>query len=266
MPSRNSCCSPRRHHAPVPRKHSALWSSGAGTALVVSPRGRKAMSHATATVEAPVEAPVEAVAPRRTPLDPRVISPSQMLIEPAAHAGRTGATLAVSLCLHLVLLVGVVLVPLLSSETLPNPDALKAFFVRPLEIAPPPPPPPPPPSAAASGRARSPRRSWPAAAGVRGADRGPERGAARGRPRSRRGRRRDRRRRGRSPRRRRGRCRGRPAHGAAATARGRGAGRRQDRPAARHPEGRADVPGPRHRRAPELPSWSWKPRWTPAAS
>jgi len=103
------------------------------------------MSHATAAVEAPVEA----VAPRRTPLDPRVISPSQMLIEPAAHAGRTGATLAVSLCLHLVLLVGVVLVPLLSSETLPNPDALKAFFVRPLEIAPPPPPPPPPSAAPA---------------------------------------------------------------------------------------------------------------------
>ena len=107
------------------------------------------MSHASATVEAPVEAPVEAVAPRRKPLDPRVISPTQMLIEPATHAGRTGATLAVSLGLHLVLLVAVVLVPLLSSETLPNPDALKAFFVRPLEIAPPPPP-PPPPSAAAS--------------------------------------------------------------------------------------------------------------------
>jgi protein TonB len=71
-----------------------------------------------------------------------------MLIEPAPHAGRTGATLAVSLCLHLVLLVAVVLVPLLSSETLPNPDALRAFFVRPLEIAPPPPPPPPPSAAA----------------------------------------------------------------------------------------------------------------------
>ena len=77
------------------------------------------MSHASATVEAPVEA----VAPRRKPLDPRVISPTQMLIEPAAHAGRTGATLAASLCLHLVLLVAVVLVPLLSSETLPNPVA-----------------------------------------------------------------------------------------------------------------------------------------------
>jgi len=60
--------------------------------------------------------------------------------------GRKGYILPVSLAVHAIVLVGVVVVPLLSSGELPEPtSAVKAFFVEP--SAPPPPPPPPPPPA-----------------------------------------------------------------------------------------------------------------------
>jgi periplasmic protein TonB len=67
-------------------------------------------------------------------------------------AGRTKRklTLPVSIAIHLVVLTGVMLVPLLTFSELPEPvmsGAIRAFLV---EAAPPPPPPPPPPPMAAS--------------------------------------------------------------------------------------------------------------------
>ena len=63
-----------------------------------------------------------------------------------AHKTKQSYTLPVSIALHALVLLVVVVVPLLTSEDLPEPtSAVKAFFVEP--AAPPPPPPPPPPPA-----------------------------------------------------------------------------------------------------------------------
>jgi TonB family protein len=60
-----------------------------------------------------------------------------------AHKGRKGYTLPVSIVAHLVAIFGIVIVPLLTSEEMPEPTtAVKAFFAEP--PAPPPPPPPAP--------------------------------------------------------------------------------------------------------------------------
>jgi protein TonB len=62
------------------------------------------------------------------------------------HKTRQSATLPISLTLHAIFIGGVVLVPILTSEELPEPTSVvRAFFVEP--AAPPPPPPPPPPPA-----------------------------------------------------------------------------------------------------------------------
>jgi len=63
-----------------------------------------------------------------------------------AHKTKQGYTLPVSIAIHAIVLLAVVVVPLLTSEELPEPTSVvKAFFVEP--AAPPPlPPPPPPPS------------------------------------------------------------------------------------------------------------------------
>jgi protein TonB len=81
---------------------------------------------------------------RRSP----ILFQSLVLTEPDKHAGRTGATLGVSVLLHSALVVAVAILPLLFYDSLPGQEGLKAFFVAPLEIAPPPPPPPPPPAGA----------------------------------------------------------------------------------------------------------------------
>jgi protein TonB len=75
---------------------------------------------------------------------PLVLFQSLVLTSPEKHAGRAGATFAVSIALHTALVLAVAILPLLFYETLPNQEALKAFFVAPLEVVPPPPPPPPP--------------------------------------------------------------------------------------------------------------------------
>jgi len=63
-----------------------------------------------------------------------------------AHKTKQGYTLPVSIAIHAIVLLAVVVVPLLTSEELPEPTSVvKAFFVEP--AAPPPPPPPPPPPA-----------------------------------------------------------------------------------------------------------------------
>jgi protein TonB len=61
------------------------------------------------------------------------------------HRTKQGYTLPVSIAIHLVVLVAVVIVPLMTSEALPEPTSVvKAFFVEPVAAPPPPPPPPPP--------------------------------------------------------------------------------------------------------------------------
>jgi protein TonB len=81
---------------------------------------------------------------RRSP----ILFQSLVLTEPEKHAGRTSTTLAISIALHTALIVAIAILPLLFYDALPSQEALKAFFVAPLEVAPPPPPPPPPPEAA----------------------------------------------------------------------------------------------------------------------
>lgn len=62
------------------------------------------------------------------------------------HKTRQGMTLPVSVAIHAVLIAAVLIVPLLTSEELPEPTAaVRAFFVD-APSAPPPPPPPPPPA------------------------------------------------------------------------------------------------------------------------
>ncbi len=61
------------------------------------------------------------------------------------HRTKQSLTLPISLTLHTIALVLVLVVPLLTSEELPEPTAaVKAFFVEPAAAPPPPPPPPPP--------------------------------------------------------------------------------------------------------------------------
>jgi protein TonB len=63
-----------------------------------------------------------------------------------SHKTRKGYTIPVSIAVHVIVLLVVVIVPLLTSDELPEPtSAVRAFFVEP--AAPPPPPPPPPPPA-----------------------------------------------------------------------------------------------------------------------
>jgi protein TonB len=79
---------------------------------------------------------------------------------PSLAAGR-GATLAVSVLVHALMLTLALVVPLLVfDEVLPATEgAVRAFFAAPPELAPAPPPPPPPPPAAA--RVRTPRAPAP---------------------------------------------------------------------------------------------------------
>ncbi len=81
---------------------------------------------------------------RRSP----ILFQSLVVTEPEKHAGRRSATLGISIVLHTALIITIAILPLLFYDALPSQEALKAFFVAPLEVAPPPPPPPPPPAGA----------------------------------------------------------------------------------------------------------------------
>jgi len=81
-----------------------------------------------------------------------VLFQSLVLTEPESHQGRKGATFFISLVLHTALALAVAVLPLLYYDALPSQEALKAFFVQPLEVAPPPPPPPPPAASRAVAR------------------------------------------------------------------------------------------------------------------
>jgi protein TonB len=98
------------------------------------------MSHA-ATV-------VDAVAGRNAVRSP-ILFQSLIVTTPEAHPGRKGATFFISLILHSGLILAIAILPLLFYTDVPTQEALKAFFVTPLEMAPPPPPPPPPPASSA---------------------------------------------------------------------------------------------------------------------
>jgi protein TonB len=61
-----------------------------------------------------------------------------------AHRTQHARTWPVSVALHSVFAVAIIVVPLLQAGLLPEPAAVKAFFVEPMAAPPPPPPPPPP--------------------------------------------------------------------------------------------------------------------------
>ena len=99
------------------------------------------MSHASPVVE---ELAARTDTKRLSP----ILFQSLVITDPERHAGRSTATLLTSVILHSALVVAVAVLPLLFYDTIPAQEALRAFFVPPLEVAPPPPPPPPPPAAA----------------------------------------------------------------------------------------------------------------------
>ncbi len=74
-----------------------------------------------------------------------ILFQSLVLTGPQHDKGRKSATFFASLLLHTALVVAIVLLPLIFYNAMPSQEALKAFFVNPLELAAPPPPPPPPP-------------------------------------------------------------------------------------------------------------------------
>jgi protein TonB len=61
-----------------------------------------------------------------------------------AHRTNQTKTWPVSVALHSVFAVAIIVVPILKGGLLPDPAAVKAFFVEPMEAPAPPPPPPPP--------------------------------------------------------------------------------------------------------------------------
>jgi protein TonB len=101
------------------------------------------MSHATSVIDA--------VAGRTAGHSP-ILFQSLILTTPESHQARKGATFFISLVLHSGLVLVVAVLPLIFYDALPSQEALKAFFVQPLEVAPPPPPPPPPAAARAVAR------------------------------------------------------------------------------------------------------------------
>ena len=73
-----------------------------------------------------------------------ILFQSLVLTEPEHHPGHAATTIPGSLVLHSFLIVAGALIPLLYYDAIPEPEAVRAFFVTPLGIQPPPPPPPPP--------------------------------------------------------------------------------------------------------------------------
>lgn len=78
---------------------------------------------------------------------PPLLLHSLAVSAPQPRSTRVGTTATASAAGHAALVAALLVVPLLSYDGAPEPGALPAFFIAPLEIQPPPPPPPPPPSA-----------------------------------------------------------------------------------------------------------------------
>jgi protein TonB len=115
---------------------------------------------AVPSVPPPVATRLRPVVPAVLPFRPRF---DDLVISRPRVKSRRGATAAASAILHVVLIGGLVLVGLLSTDVLPDPDhAVRAFFAAPPEVAPPPPPPPPPVGARRATRPAAPRPVEPA--------------------------------------------------------------------------------------------------------
>jgi len=99
------------------------------------------MSHTTAVAE-------EVITRTRSSHPSPLLFQSLALTNPTPHAGRSTATFVTSVVLHSALVTAIAILPLFFYDQIPSPEALRAFFVPPLEVAPPPPPPPPPPATA----------------------------------------------------------------------------------------------------------------------
>lgn len=98
------------------------------------------MGHPSAVAEPVVARPATSRSP--------ILFQSLVLTQPERRTGRVTATLATSVALHTGLALTVAILPLLFYDQIPAQEALRAFFVQPLEVVPPPPPPPPPPAGA----------------------------------------------------------------------------------------------------------------------
>jgi protein TonB len=95
------------------------------------------VGHPTAVAEPVVARPASSRSP--------ILFHSLVLSQPESRAGRVTATAITSLALHTALAFALVVLPLLSYNSIPSEaEGLRAFFVQPLEVVPPPPPPPPP--------------------------------------------------------------------------------------------------------------------------
>lgn len=73
---------------------------------------------------------------------------SLVLTEPVHHPERSATTVFASVLAHSLLFLAMVMVPIAYYDEIPEQQALRAFFVPPLEIQAAPPPPPPPPAGA----------------------------------------------------------------------------------------------------------------------
>jgi protein TonB len=98
------------------------------------------MSHLSSAFDHPTETLADLPSP--------ILFHSLVVTEPEHHSGRATTTALGSVTLHALLIAAVLVLPLLYYDAVPEQEALRAFFVTPLEVQPPPPPPPPPPSGA----------------------------------------------------------------------------------------------------------------------
>jgi protein TonB len=107
------------------------------------------MSHLSTTIDHPVGSHRDQPSP--------VLFHSLVVTEPEHHPRRAATTALGSVVLHSLLIGALALVPLLYYDAIPDHEALRAFFVTPLEVQPPPPPPPPPPAGARPAAKAAPR-------------------------------------------------------------------------------------------------------------
>jgi len=87
---------------------------------------------------------------------PSLLFHSLAPIAPTRRRDRAGATALASVLAHVGLVAGVVVVPLLGYDAVPE-AGTTTFFAPPLQLAPPPPPPPPPPTGANAAARPAPR-------------------------------------------------------------------------------------------------------------
>ena len=107
------------------------------------------MSHISSAMDHPASSLADSLSP--------ILFQSLVVTETERHARRSTTTALGSVVLHSLLIAGVAVIPLLYYDAIPEHEALRAFFVTPLEIQPPPPPPPPPPAGARRAVSTAPR-------------------------------------------------------------------------------------------------------------